>query len=258
MPALEKWVLHRLSEITAEHEALVKNHDHKKIFSTLFNFCTVDLSAFYFDIRKDALYCDPLGSTRRRACRTVIYEVFLRLTTWLAPIMCFTMEEVWKARFPSEDGSVHLEVFRAAPSEWDNEEIFNAVNKLAVLRDEANMAIEQKRAEGVIKSSLEARVVGPIDPFIKSIVEDILAKDISDNNYANANDPLDTLADYLIVSEFVRDDGLPDIAHSFRIDALTGQSDYRKCERSWKYFKPTGDEDITPRDAAAVAEYDAK
>jgi len=74
MPALEKWVLHRLAEITAEHEKSVRDHDHKKIFSTLFNFCTVDLSAFYFDIRKDALYCDPLNSTRRRACRTVIND----------------------------------------------------------------------------------------------------------------------------------------------------------------------------------------
>ena len=91
MPALEKWVLHRLAEITAEHEKAVRNHDHKKIFSTLFNFCTVDLSAFYFDIRKDALYCDPLNSTRRRACRTVINEVFQRLTTWLAPIMCLSL-----------------------------------------------------------------------------------------------------------------------------------------------------------------------
>jgi len=112
MPALEKWVLHRLAEITAEHETAMHDHDHKKIFSTLFNFCTVDLSAFYFDIRKDALYCDPINSTRRRACRTVMNEIFLRLTTWLAPIMCFTMEEVWQARFPSEDKSVHIELFR--------------------------------------------------------------------------------------------------------------------------------------------------
>jgi len=82
--------------------------------------CTVDLSAFYFDIRKDALYCDPIHSTRRRACRTVMNEIFLRLTTWLAPIMCFTMEEVWQARFPSEDKSVHMELFRKAPSDWLN------------------------------------------------------------------------------------------------------------------------------------------
>ena len=95
MPALEKWVLHRLSELDAQVRASYSEHDFKKVFSTLFNFCTNDLSAFYFDIRKDALYCDPVNSDRRRACRTVMDAIFNRLTTWLAPILCFTMEEVW-------------------------------------------------------------------------------------------------------------------------------------------------------------------
>jgi len=139
MPALEKWVLHRLAEITAEHEKAVRDHDHKKIFSTLFNFCTVDLSAFYFDIRKDALYCDPINSTRRLACRTVMNEIFLRLTTWLAPIMCFTMEEVWQARFPSEDKSVHMELFRKVPLDWLNSD---AAAKMETVHNFRTLALE--------------------------------------------------------------------------------------------------------------------
>ena len=249
MPALEKWVLHRLSEITAEHEGLVKNHDHKKIFSTLFNFCTVDLSAFYFDIRKDALYCDPLGSTRRRACRTVINEVFLRLTTWLAPIMCFTMEEVWKARFPDENGSVHLEEFRDAPSEWNNEALIAKIETIREFRASASEAIEPLRKDKVIKSSLEARVTAPANDALVSALSalSITRQDV----YADPSNPNDTLADYLIVSDVE----LSGKAEAISIGDLKAETGYSKCERSWKYFK--GEGEITPRDAAAVTEYDA-
>jgi len=253
MPALEKWVLHRLSEITVEHEGLVKNHDHKKIFSTLFNFCTVDLSAFYFDIRKDALYCDPLGSTRRRACRTVINEVFLRLTTWLAPIMCFTMEEVWKARFPDENGSVHLEEFRDVPSEWNNEALIAKIETIREFRASASEAIEPLRKDKVIKSSLEARVTAPASDALVSALSalNITRQDV----YADPSNPNDTLADYLIVSDVE----LSSKAEAISIGDLKVETGYSKCERSWKYFKPTGvGQDITPRDAAAVAAFDAK
>jgi len=198
MPALEKWVLHRLSELTDMHTAAVADHDHRKIFSTLFNFCTGDLSSFYFDIRKDALYCDPLNSTRRRACRTVMHEIFLRLTTWLAPIMCFTMEEVWQARFPSEDGSVHLETYRAAPDVWKNDAIASAVEELNAFRDEAFDAIEALRKDGTIKSSLEASVRAG-KARLAAAREVLGITDATD--YADPANPSDVLADYLIVSK---------------------------------------------------------
>lgn len=251
MPALEKWVLHRLAEITGEHAELVKNHDHKKIFSTLFQFCTVDLSAFYFDIRKDALYCDPLDSTRRRACRTVINEVFLRLTTWLAPIMCFTMEEVWQARFPSESRSVHMERFKDTPADWLNPKLAKDVEQLRLFRTQAQEIIEPLRKNKVIKSSLEARVKAPSS---ESLVKALSSLNISrKDRYPDADNPTDNLADYLIVSEC----DLTSNA-SFVIEDLKEQAGYVKCERSWKYFKPSGDEDITPRDMAAVTAFDAK
>ncbi len=246
MPALEKWVLHRLAEITAEHEARVRDHDHKWIFSTLFNFCTVDLSAFYFDIRKDALYCDPLNSTRRRACRTVINEVFQRLTTWLAPIMCFTMEEVWQARHPSEDGSVHLEEFRSADESWLDDKLAGHIETLRAFRSAAQEAIEPLRREKVIKSSLEAQVSAPAD---EKLAAALTALGISRQEvYKDPANPNDTLADYLIVSDVE----LSAKAEAITIGDLKAQAGYAKCERSWKYFKPEAGADITPRDAAAV------
>ncbi len=245
MPALEKWVLHRLAQITDEHEARVRDHDHKWVFSTLFNFCTLDLSAFYFDIRKDALYCDPLGSTRRRACRTVMNEIFLRLTTWLAPILSFTMEEVWQARFPSEDKSVHMELFREAPDEWKNEALAGKMETVREFRASASEAIEPLRKDKIIKSSLEARVTAPANDKLAAALTAL--KVSREEIYTDPANPNDTLADYLIISDVE----LSSKAERITIDDLKADSAFAKCERSWKYFK--GDADITPRDAAAVA-----
>ena len=248
MPALEKWVLHRLHAITAEHEGWVRDHNHRRIFSTLFNFCTVDLSAFYFDIRKDALYCDPLNSTRRRACRTVMNEIFLRLTTWLAPIMCFTMEEVWQARFPSEDGSVHLETFHDAPDVWENAAISEAVEAVRAFREEAYEAMEALRKEGSIKSSLEASIRAPEG----RLAQELTILGLTDESaYAEPSNPSDVLADYLIVSKCLLNVKSDDML----ITDLKCASDWKKCERSWKYFQ--GEGEITPRDHAAVAAFDA-
>ena len=249
MPVLEQWVLHRLAEITSEHEAAVRDHDHKKIFSTLFNFCTVDLSAFYFDIRKDALYCDPLNSTRRRACRTVMDAIFQRLTTWLAPIMCFTMEEVWQARFPSEDASVHMELYRAAPKKWRNDSLAAHMETVRQFRSDVSEAIEPLRKADVIGKSLEAGITAPAND---GLTRALTALGVSRQEvYIDPADPNDTLADLLIISE---------VSLSTKVDAiavidLKSNEDWTKCERSWKYFQ--GEGDVTPRDAAAIVAYDA-
>ena len=118
MPELERYMLHRLAVLDETVRQGYEAFDYKRIFARLFNFCTVELSALYFDIRKDALYCDPASSHTRRACRTVLDELFSCLTAWLAPMLAFTMEEVWLARFPSEDGSVHLRQFPDVPGAW--------------------------------------------------------------------------------------------------------------------------------------------
>ncbi|MGB6231359.1 MAG: isoleucine--tRNA ligase [Litorimonas sp.] len=238
MPALERWVLHRLHEITGQHRDWVSAHEHRRIYSELFNFCTNDLSAFYFDIRKDALYCDPLNSTRRGACRTVMHAIFERLTTWLAPILSFTMEEVWHTR---HETSVHLEAFREAPERWENAALAHHMEQVRTFRDSVNEAIEPLRRDKIIKSSLEARVVAPAGDLAATL--DALGISRNDS-YADPADPKDVLADYLIVSE-------ADLAGSdIVVEDLKGTS-AKKCARSWKYFR--GEGEITPRDAAAVA-----
>ena len=253
MPALEKWVLHRLAEFSKEHRQLVLTHDHKRIFSALFNFCTVDLSAFYFDIRKDALYCDPLNSTRRRACRTVMNEIFKRLTTWLAPVLSFTMEEVWQARFPDENGSVHLQEFFDAPEEWHAPALDAHIETIRAFRTQVSEVIEPLRKDKIIRSSLEARVIAPAD---SKLISSLSALGVSrKDEYAAPSEPADNLADYLIVSEC----DLSAKAESITAQPLSENAAYKKCERSWKYFKPNsavGEGDITPRDAAAVAAFD--
>ncbi len=244
MPALEKWALHRLSQITEDHANWVAGHDHKRIFSTLFNFCTVDLSAFYFDIRKDALYCDPLGSARRRACRTVMNEIFLRLTTWLAPILSFTMEEVWQTRYPDENGSVHLQTYLDAPRDWRNPALAEKIDTVRAFRTQCSEFIEPMRKDKIIGSSLEARVTAPAD---KALMSALTALGVTRrDDYADPADPSDTLADYLIVSEC----DLSSKVDTISVQALSQNNGYKKCERSWKYFK--GEDEITPRDAAAI------
>jgi len=251
MPALEKWVLHRLSEITEMHSAAVLDHDHKAIFNTLYNFVNLELSSFFFDIRKDSSYCDPKDSLRRRAHLTVVDAVFRRLAVWLAPIMCFTSEEVWQWRFPSEGGSVHMELFPDAPKEWRNDELAAHMDVLRAFRSEVSETIEPLRKADVIGKSLEAGVTAPMRDDLAAA---LAAMEVSlDNDYANPAEPLDNLADLLIVSECSLIDG----ANEITVTDLKGEAGRRKCERSWKYFAPEGDVDITPRDAAAVAAYDA-
>lgn len=249
MPALEKWVLHRLSELDGLVKAAYKTHDFKKVYSALFNFCTNDLSAFYFDIRKDALYCDPLNSTRRRACRTVMDQLFNRLTLWLAPILSFTMEEVWQTRHADENGSVHLHEFPAGEDGWNNETLAKHMNALLAFRAQVSETIEPLRKDGMIKSSLEARVLAPAENTLTSALTalNITRKDV----YPDPSAPVDTLADYLIVSECdlsAKADGVE--IQDLKVDGFT------KCDRSWKYFKAAEGATITPRDVVATEQWD--
>jgi len=163
--------------------------------------------------------------------------------------MCFTMEEVWQTRFPSEDKSVHMEVFREAPEDWLNEGLVSKIETLRKFRTSASEAIEPLRKDKVIKSSLEARVTAPADDALAAALTAL--KITRQEVYADAADPNDTLADYLIVSDVELSGKVDTIA----IADLKAETGYSKCERSWKYFK--GEGDITPRDAAAVAAFEA-
>ncbi|PHS42484.1 MAG: isoleucine--tRNA ligase [Robiginitomaculum sp.] len=250
MPALEKWVLHRLSELDALVKDAYKKHDFKKVYAALFNFCTNDLSAFYFDVRKDALYCDPLDSTRRKACRTVMDKLWNRLTLWLAPVLSFTTEEVWQTRY-GNDGSVHLHEFPDTPDDWNNAALAKHMHMLITFRSSVAETTEPLRKDGVIKSSLEARVIAPVENGLISALTalGITRKDV----YPDPKNPVDTLADYLIVSEC----DLSSQARSIDIHDLKSDG-FTKCQRSWKYFKAQGSATITPRDVIAVEQWVAK
>jgi isoleucyl-tRNA synthetase len=159
MPELEQWVLHRLAELDAEVRSGYARYDFQGVLTKLFAFATTDLSAIYFDIRKDSLYCDPASALRRRAARTVLDLVFQRLTTWLAPILVFTMEEVWLCRHPGEDSSVHLQDMPPTPANWLNPALAAKWEGIRAVRRVVTGALEVQRTAKVIGASLEAAPV---------------------------------------------------------------------------------------------------
>jgi len=159
MPDLERWVLHRLKELDPIVRESVDAFDFHRMYTELHQFCSVDLSAFYFDIRKDALYCDRPDDPRRRAVRTVMDIVFDSLAKWLAPILCFTAEEAWLARHgDAADTSVHLEVFPDLPAAWIAPELAERWSTIRDLRRVVTGAIELERAAKRLGSSLQAAV----------------------------------------------------------------------------------------------------
>jgi isoleucyl-tRNA synthetase len=155
MPELERFILARLAELDAEVRAGYSAYDFNRVFTTLFNFATTDLSAFYFDIRKDVLYCDSRKSLRRRAARTVIDALFTRIVTWLAPILCFTMEEAWTTRYGADE-SVHLQLFPPPGEDWANDALLTKWDRVRALRRVVTGALEIARRDKVIGASLEA------------------------------------------------------------------------------------------------------
>ena len=161
MPELERWVLHRLTELDARIRAAVESYDWTGVYPELHNFCATDLSAFYFDIRKDALYCDRPDSLRRRAARTVLDVLHRTLCTWLAPVLCFTAEEAWVARFGEAD-SVHLQTFPDLPAAWRDEALAAKWERIRDVRRRVTVPLEEARRAGTIGASLQAQVNLPL------------------------------------------------------------------------------------------------
>jgi isoleucyl-tRNA synthetase len=155
MPELEQWILHRLSELDERVRKGYSEYDFQGVFQSVFTFATVELSSFYFDIRKDVLYCD--GDTlERRSSQSVLDHIFLRLTSWLAPVLVFTMEEVWLERYPGDNSSIHLTDMPNTPKAWRNEELAKKWAIIRQARRAVTAALEVQRTEKVIGSSLEA------------------------------------------------------------------------------------------------------
>jgi isoleucyl-tRNA synthetase len=251
MPELERYILHKLHELDGIVREGYRVYDYKKIHAALTHFMTADLSAFYFDIRKDALYCDPLSSLRRRSCRSVLDQLFHCLTTWWAPILVFTAEEVWLSRFSGEGSSVHLMQSARAPEEWRAPDLAAKWERIREVRSVITGALEiERQVKKTIGSALEAA------PEIH----------VANTDYLSALDGID-LAEIAITSgaALKNGEGPPD---AFRLDAVKGvavvfkPAEGRKCARSWKITPEVGSDpdfpDITPRDAEAVREWQTR
>ncbi|MDE8343192.1 MAG: isoleucine--tRNA ligase [Acidocella sp.] len=164
MPALERFVLHRLTELDAQVRRALSTHDWTGVVPALHAFCTTDLSAFYFDLRKDALYCDRPDSLRRRAARTVLDQLHRCLCAWLAPTLVFTADEAYIARF-GEDACVHLAAFPDIPPAWHDPGLAAHIDAAREARRAVTSAIEAMRKSGEIGSSLQAvALIGPDAP----------------------------------------------------------------------------------------------
>jgi isoleucyl-tRNA synthetase len=168
-PELERLILHRVSEIDALVRKAVQTHDWAGVYPAIHNFCATDLSAFYFDIRKDSLYCDRKESEKRRACRTVLDILHRCLTAWLAPALPFTAEEAWTSRFADSE-SVHLTLFPKIPAAWRDEALAEKWVKIRKVRSNVTSAIEAMRSEKTIGSSLQAHAL--IAPAGRDLLED--------------------------------------------------------------------------------------
>ena len=160
MPELERYVLGRLSGLDATLRQAVEDYDFNTYTREIAEFCNEDLSAFFFDIRKDCLYCDAPSDPNRRAYRTVLDILFQALVRYAAPVLVFTAEEVWSTRFP-ERGSVHLLEWHPLPEQWRDETLAERFDALRELREQVNEAVEPLRREKSIRSSLEAQVTVP-------------------------------------------------------------------------------------------------
>lgn len=244
LPELERWILHRMTEVDEMVRSGFDDYNYHRVYNALYNFCSMDLSAFYFDIRKDALYCDAKMTTRRRAARTVLDLVFKTVTKWFAPILVFTAEEIWQARFPSDDGSVHLQTFQNIPNNWRDDELGAKWEKVRTLRKVVTGALEIERREKRIGSSLQATV----DVFVE------------DQGYIDALEGIDLAEISITSAATITTNNPPEVAFKMEdtagIAVTSGISDGGKCERCWQVLPEVGSidghEDICQRCVDAV------
>src|SRR4029078_11648036 len=237
-----------------------------RIFAALSAFMTSDLSAFYFDIRKDTLYCDPFSSVKRKASLTVIDHLFRCTVTWLAPMLCFTAEESWLSRYGVDAASVHLETFPVLPAAWRDDKLAQKWakarngagrgDKLAekwrtvrIVRGVVTGALEIERAQKRIGSSLEAHPIVHVSN--EELYEAVGDCDLAEVCISSA-------------ATLVRDDGpasafrLPDVSG---VAVIPNLAEGKKCARSWKILTTIGADpqypDASPRDAQALREWEA-
>jgi len=221
MPELDRWVLHRLAELDAVVRRGTDDFDFHSIFTQLHQFCAIDLSALYFDVRKDRLYCDRPDCDERRAVRTVMAHLFECLTAWLAPILCFTAEEAWRARHDGAADSIHLREYPTVPASWRDEALAAKWTTIRAVRRVVTGALELERAEKRIGASLQAA------PMVHVTAEQMAAFD-----------GLDPAEIFITSGATLTAERAPDGAYT--LDEVPGVgvaptlADGGKCERCWR------------------------
>ena len=214
MPELERWVLHRLATLDAELRDAAERFEFNRYARLIMAFANDELSAFFFDIRKDSLYCDAPTAPKRRAYRTVLDQVFQALVRWMSPILCFTAEEVWQTRYP-EGGSVHLLEWPAIDPAWRDEALAAKWDVIRATRERVTECIEPLRRDKIIGSSLEARVTYP------------------DLELELTHESLADLAEIFIVSEVAAGEG-----EGIEVT----RTDHLKCGRCWRHLPDVAQE----------------
>ena len=177
MPELERYVLNQLFHLDATLHSAIRDFDFNTYVRDLADFCNEDLSAFFFDLRKDRLYCDAQENKDRRAYRTVLHILFERLVRYVAPVLVFTAEEIWKSRYPDRE-SVHLQEIDEAPNEWLDGALASKIDKLRLLREQVTEAIEPMRRDKIIGSSLQAVVTVPSDEDAEFLAELFIVSEV--------------------------------------------------------------------------------
>jgi len=237
-PDLEKFILHRLWEMDKIIKECVKTFNLHLMFTTLLNFCSNDLSAFYFDIRKDVIYCDGKKSIERRSSRTLLDIIFNYLVRWFAPSLSFTTEEAWKSR--NNNSSIHLEDFLITPESYKNSEVNDIWITLKQIRKVITGALEKKRADKIIGSSLEAH----IDIYLeKSILEKV-------KNYQLDEISITSSFELHEITSNSKGFSLEEVSDvKVEVSKTSGQ----KCQRCWKYKKQLIRDEICSRCDNAIS-----
>ena len=232
MPELEQWVLHRTATLDREVRAGYSKYDFQGTVQAIFNFATSDLSAFYFDIRKDVLYCETRESASRKACRTVLDILFHRLTAWLAPVLVFTMDEVWRHRYSGAESSVHLNDFPTSPEDWINESLAKKWSAIRKARRVVTACLELQRQEKVIGASLEAAPIAYIqDNEVLDMLKSVPFEDVcitSELSLSNETAPSSAFT-------------IPEIPN---IGVVFKPAHGEKCRRCWKVLPEVGSFDL--------------
>ena len=210
---LEQYILHKIYHISKSVEINLKNYNFHKLYKELLNFCTLDLSSFYFDIRKDVLYCDNLNSKKRKNCVIVLNIILESLVKWFAPILVFTTDEIFSL-INKESKSIHEHTFVEIPKNWENNELSEKWEKLFKIKQEANVAIEAKRSSKEIGSSLEAEIKLVVNKKSFELLKNL------------------NLAEYFITSK-----AESILSESNEIKIEVKKATGKKCERCWKILE---------------------